>query len=170
MFEIIEKAAVLFQLAGVLLLLPEVIVMNRLWLPGLAFGIPLINAPLEGHVSSQVNLPSDSFRVGRIECRRNSPNTIGINTLPTFGLEEWRVTFPVKTWLLLRNGSVVLVGRLPISITCFVIGIAVWASLELNSPFPFFIVAAIVILFIYVGVRQSRWSGIAVLRFLLESE
>ena len=146
-----QYAAGCLLIMGTLLLLPETVVMNRLWLPGLEFGIPVVNMTLANRFVSRSNLPSGAFRVGRIDCRRSSSDSIGINTLPTFGLEEWRIALPVKTWLSIGNdGVVALEGRLPIS----------WTSIGLGSVVLFWSgFRAPLVAVVPDSVRLSTLSG-----------
>jgi len=152
---------------GVLFLLPETVIINRLWQPGLEFGIPVVNMKLGNRLVSRSNLPSGPFRVGRIDCRRSSSHSIGINTLPTYGFEEWRIALPVKTWLSIgTDGVVALEGRLPVSWTSIGLGSVVLLWSDFRAPL---VAAAVLLVFVslfYAGARQCRWSGNRVFEFL----
>jgi hypothetical protein len=143
--------------------------MNRLWQPGLEFGIPVVNMTFGNRLVSRSNLPSGPFRVGRIDCRRSSSDSIGINTLPTFGLEEWRIALPVKTWLSIGNdGVVALEGRLPVSWTSIGLGSVVLLWFGFRAPLVPVAVSLVFVSLFYAGARQSRWSGNRVFEFLSE--
>jgi hypothetical protein len=170
MNEVAQQIAGFLLVGGFLLLLPEVIVMNRLWQPGLAIGIPVLKVILVRHLPSLASLPSGEFRVDQIDCRRNPVNSIGINTLPTYGSEEWRMAIPLKTWIAIQRDGAVLWGRLPVSLSAIFVGFVLhlWSSYE--APLIAVAAAAVLLTLIYIGVRQSRWSGEKVLGFLLESD
>jgi hypothetical protein len=165
----LQHVAGLLLIIGILLLLPEIIIMNRLWQPGLKFGIPVFNVTSDKRLISKSSLPSGLFRVGKIDCRRNTSDSIGINTLPTYGLEEWRFTVPLKTWLSIgRGGVVALEARLPISLTFLALGSVVLLWSNFRAPLAVVGASLVFLILGYAGVRQSRWSGRRVLEFLLD--